>query len=290
MIDQVRLESALRRARGGLFRHWDNRGFWKSGLSASALSTATAVSAFSLVYKHLLNGGMDSESACRRSTHSLSDEELAAMKSLVVRADDWLVDRQNEDGGWGDTDRSRSNIATTVLVKSALLLANYVYDNGNVDISLNGPGGADPQRRGSPGSHRRSSPYHDSIVAGWSMDTLAKTDLYIRRHGGIDGIKKRYGEDQTFSAPILTNAALAGFVPWSEVPVLPFDLASFPQAFFRFLRMPVVSYAIPALVAIGQCKFHHCPTSNIFVLSSPLEKTANFIWVIRSVSVHLVSV
>jgi squalene-hopene/tetraprenyl-beta-curcumene cyclase len=59
--------------------------------------------------------------------------------------------------------------------------------------------------------------------------------------------------------PILTNGALAGQVSWSEVPPLPFELACLPQRFYRFVRLPVVSYAIPALVAIGQARYFHRP-------------------------------
>jgi squalene-hopene/tetraprenyl-beta-curcumene cyclase len=46
------------------------------------------------------------------------------------------------------------------------------------------------------------------------------------------------------------------------VPSLPFELACFPQSWFRFLRIPVVSYALPALIAIGQAVFHHRPPWN----------------------------
>jgi squalene-hopene/tetraprenyl-beta-curcumene cyclase len=84
-------------------------------------------------------------------------------------------------------------------------------------------------------------------------------DEYLAREGGIVAIRKRYGKDQTFSIPILTNAALAGLVDWKEIPQLPFELAALPMAWFRFVKMNVVSYAIPALVAIGQVKFHFAP-------------------------------
>lgn len=46
-------------------------------------------------------------------------------------------------------------------------------------------------------------------------------------------------------------------MPWSEVSPLPFELACLPQSWYRFARLPVVSYAIPALVAIGQAKYFH---------------------------------
>ncbi len=45
---------------------------------------------------------------------------------------------------------------------------------------------------------------------------------------------------------------------WRDVPALPFELACLPVSrMLRFLRLPVVSYALPALVAIGQARFFH---------------------------------
>ncbi|MBO7568873.1 MAG: squalene--hopene cyclase, partial [Bacteroidaceae bacterium] len=51
--------------------------------------------------------------------------------------------------------------------------------------------------------------------------------------------------------------ALAGVITnWKKIPPFPFELATLPQRFFRFLNLPVVSYAIPALIAIGICQMH----------------------------------
>ena len=76
------------------------------------------------------------------------------------------------------------------------------------------------------------------------------------------GLRRRYGKDKTFAVPILTNCALAGLVPWREVAPLPFELACLPHPLLRFLRLPVVSYAMPALVAIGQARYFHRPPRN----------------------------
>src|SRR5205085_953915 len=72
-----------------------------------------------------------------------------------------------------------------------------------------------------------------------------------------EAIRNRYGKDRTFSVPILMTSALAGLVPWGELPRLPFELACLPQSWYRFARLPVVSYALPALIAIGQCVHSH---------------------------------
>src|SRR5439155_1446263 len=89
-------------------------------------------------------------------------------------------------------------------------------------------------------------------------------EFMAKRWGAIpaeqaEAIRQRYGKDRTFSVPILMNAALAGLVSWREVPSLPFELACLPQSWYRFAGLPVVSYALPALIAIGQAVHHHRP-------------------------------
>ena len=75
-------------------------------------------------------------------------------------------------------------------------------------------------------------------------------------------ISSRYGVDRTFSVPILTVLAVAGLVPWRMAPQLPFELAACPQAWFRWLGLPVVSYALPALIAIGHVRHRRCASRN----------------------------
>jgi len=148
---------------------------------------------------------------------------------LVENGLSWLNEHQNSDGGWGDTTISFSNISTTLLVKSAFYISGK-----HQDFAL----------------------------------TLEKTDQWLSAHHGNSGkelaeaLRQRYGKDHTFSVPILTTCALAGLVDWEEVPALPFELACLPQSLYRFLGLPVVSYALPALIAIGVC-IHHCNPSSI---------------------------
>ncbi|MEA2069368.1 MAG: prenyltransferase/squalene oxidase repeat-containing protein [Verrucomicrobiota bacterium] len=74
-------------------------------------------------------------------------------------------------------------------------------------------------------------------------------------------ILELYGEDRTFSVPILAMCMLSGKLgdDWSLLPQLPFELAIFPHRFYRFLRLPVVSYALPALIAIGLVRHKNKP-------------------------------
>lgn len=145
---------------------------------------------------------------------------------LITRGLKWLSEHQNHDGGWGDTVLSHSNISTTALVYSAYHLADAIED------------------------------YHPY------RPVAARAKEYFDRHGGFDAIKKRYGKDHTFSVPILTQCALAGLIGWHELPPLPFELGCFPHWFYRWVSLPVVSYALPALIAIGQVRHHLAPSRN----------------------------
>lgn len=187
-------------------------GYWEGQLSPSALSTATAVSALSTV---LIEQPQQTE------------YEQERLYELIRGGIGYLRQSQNADGGFGDTDRSRSNIATTYLALAAQRLARRVAKS-------NGDSAAD---------------------AGLTDAQTRHAEAYIEQAGGWDGLRRRYGKDKTFVVPILTNCAIAGMVDWKQVSPLPFEAAVFPQSMYRFLRMPVVSYAIPALVAIGQARF-----------------------------------
>lgn len=143
--------------------------------------------------------------------------------SLVRNGLHYLAGHQNSDGGWGDTPKSRSNISTTMLARAAFHVV----------------GAANEYRR-----------------------CLDRADDYIQRAGGIAAVRARYGKDKTFAVPILMTCALAGLADWSEVDALPFELACVPARCFAALRLPVVSYALPALIAIGQARFAKRPPRN----------------------------
>lgn len=150
----------------------------------------------------------------------------------------WLVQHQNADGGWGDTVRSRSNISTTGIVWASL---SKIAGN---------------QAAVAPAIDRASA---------WLRHTAGGTSAEALRRA----ILRRYGKDRTFSVPILTVLALTGRLgddagtAWRSVPQLPFELAALPHTWFQHLRLPVVSYALPALIAIGQVRHHFAPSRNL---------------------------
>src|SRR4051812_14920234 len=89
-----RLAAAARTAADALCAELSPAGHWVGELSSSALSTATAVTA-------------------------LATADFAAHADEIAAGLRWLAEQANEDGGWGDTVLSRSNISTTALCWAA---------------------------------------------------------------------------------------------------------------------------------------------------------------------------
>ncbi len=206
------LDLALAKARDALLSETTTAGHWIGELSASALSTATAVIA-------------------------LATLDPAMHASRIHRGLEWLATHRNPDGGWGDTVRSHSNISTTALCWAAFGAA-------------------------------KADPAHPEVVQAaehWlcrATGECPREELPSLLPGAV---ARRYGKDRTFSVPILMTLALSdrlGPEGWRQVPALPFELAALPHQIFGALRLPVVSYALPALIAIGQVIHHHAPAAN----------------------------
>jgi squalene-hopene/tetraprenyl-beta-curcumene cyclase len=192
--------------------------------------------------------GKLSSSALSTATASmalaLANRKLDGPYSELIRGGlAWMIANQNADGGWGDTDISFSNLSRTVLCWSSLTVC--------------------------AGYHPKAA---HALVLGeqWLQSQIGTLDS--ARLQAV--ILERYGKDRTFSVPILTVLAIAGKLGtgtqgWRKVPQLPFELAAFPHRWFQWLRLPVVSYALPALVAIGQVRHHRAASRN--PLTSPVR-------------------
>jgi squalene-hopene/tetraprenyl-beta-curcumene cyclase len=140
-----------------------------------------------------------------------------SLDSYIEQGICWLAQHQNTDGGWGDTVKSFSNISTTMLCHAA---------------------------------------FHATKSTVNYVSNVVNARQYIDRVGGVTAVVERYGKDKTFSVPILTHCALAGLVKWKTIPALPFELSCLPHRFYKTVKLPVVSYALPALIAIGQVRHH----------------------------------
>lgn len=158
----------------------------------------------------------------------------ASDRALAASGAAWLVAHANADGGWGDTPESVSNLSATLIATAAL-------SHGSL---------REPEEAGRPCRGLAVARGEAWILArAGSLDAAAVAQA----------LSRVYGEDRTFAVPILAFLAMCGedAQAWRTVPPLPFLLALLPQRLFRFVRMQVVSYALPALIAVGLCR-HVC--------------------------------
>ena len=138
--------------------------------------------------------------------------------SYIEKGASWLKSTMTDEGAWGDSEESPANMTATLLSYAALFAVD-----------------TPPQK---------ARKYLLDKLGGDTEDQLIK------------GVLDYYGTDLTFSVPILAMCGLAGVISqWSKIPPLPFELAVLPQKVFRFLQLPVVSYAIPALIAVGILRY-----------------------------------
>jgi squalene-hopene/tetraprenyl-beta-curcumene cyclase len=160
------------------------------------------------------------------SVFALHVTDRVKYAARIRRGTEWLQATMLADGSWGDSPESPSNMTATLLSYASLCAVGA--QTGRTRDFLN-------ERFG------------------------GSTDRHI-----IRGILACYGKDLTFSVPILVMCALAGVISrWDEIPQLPFEVSVLPQKLFRFLRLPVVSYAIPALIAVGILRCRKGPR-NVF--------------------------
>lgn len=151
------------------------------------------------------------------------------LDELVAPGLAWLVADQNDDGGFGDSPESVSNPSTSLLAWGAFAL-----------------------HPAPPETVQRVEAY---LIA--TLGSLEPAPLAAALH-------RVYGADQTFSVPILAALALCGRLghgagAWRLVPSLPFELAAVPHRWWTWFNLRVVSYALPALIAVGQVRHHHLP-------------------------------
>lgn len=155
-------------------------------------------------------------------------------RPMIVDGVHWLARNANADGGWGDTVRSDSNVSTTALAWGALSLVDDLTTRAAV---------------------LQAEAWLTKEIGTPNPENIATA------------MRRIYGADQTFAVPILTMLALCGRMgsgrsAWRHINHLPFELAAVPQKWYHLLQLPVVSYALPALIAIGQTIQHHKPTWN----------------------------
>ncbi len=134
----------------------------------------------------------------------------------------WMETNINPDSGFGDSPESISNVSTSLLCYSAIKVCSK-DDQGGLLLLKTG-------------------------------DYLRSQQIDVNSPELVPAILDFYKTDRTFSVPILTMCALCevpGHEAFDSIPQLPFELSLLPRSFYSMLNLSVVSYAIPALVAVG---------------------------------------
>jgi len=164
-----------------------------------------------------------------QAEHNPHGEDRAAAERGLA----WIAAHQNRDGGWGDSPESPSNLATTLLSLAAL--------------------------------HRgEAQPQAQEAARRWLVGRTGADEPLAWRQAVLDF----YAEDKTFSVPILAFCTAGGLfetegeAAWKNVPQLPFEFSLAPAKALRLLKLQVVSYALPALIAIGLVRHRQAPARN----------------------------
>ncbi|MCL2118762.1 MAG: hypothetical protein FWH27_10090 [Planctomycetaceae bacterium] len=213
-------------------------GFFESRLSDSAVSTAVACVAL-----------------------EIADAEKYAGPIAAAKA--WLIAHQNADGLYGDSPESPANLTATFLAYVALSRDTEHQAEMQKAQSwlLEQFGGDRLQASGFSNRLEVQSPRPE-------VRSLKPDFASVNR-----GFLAAYGNDLTFSVPILALATATGFFEgsadaWRKMPQFPFEAVLVPESFFKYLNLPVVSYAIPALICVGLAQLRHRKSGLIKTLRS----------------------
>ena len=205
-----RHQDLLTESIGILLNKRNQQGVWEGRLSDSALGVAVSITAF-----------------------NFSDPEK--YRNQIAMGLKWLYRNRNQDGGFGDSPESPSNVSTSLLSFAAVSACSWA-DEITAERMLQGI---------------------NAYLKSCNIDAYSEEVIH--------SILDHYKEDLTFSVPILTMCALCG-IPGDEafekIPQLPFELSLMPRSLYRILNLSVVSYAIPALIAVGIAIFRHKKRKN----------------------------
>ena len=201
-IDPQVLDDVIVATKSKIENEFNDQPYCEGRLSTSALSTAVSCIALQTI-----------------------DAEKYGEK--IYRALNWLLEHINEDGGWGDSVKSPSNLSTSLLCWAALK-------------------------------------NHEGSKLCMMEEYLSSKLGLITPENIISSLAKIYGEDKTFAVPICMALSIRGRFGeapkcWKWLDALPFELAAAPQSWYPYFKMNVVSYAIPALISIGILKHKKDP-------------------------------
>ncbi len=187
-----------------------------------------------------------SDSAVSTATACVALELADAQKYTqeLQLAKDWLLTYRDADGLYGDSPESPANLTATFLAYVAL---------------------------------SRDERYREALdnTRNWLIQHFGDFSFAAVKQT----ITAEYDDDLTFSVPILALATAVDFFSdtkkaWQEMPYFPFEAVAVPEALFRHLRLPVVSYALPALICVGLAQLAHSRRSPLKPLRSLFKPKA----------------
>jgi len=142
---------------------------------------------------------------------------------LITNGLYWLLAHVNSDGGYGDSPESKSNVSTSLLSYAAIRYCGDESESSNkVLLSIE--------------------------------DYLITQSISVTKGDITSSVLAFYGNDFTFSVPILSMLVICGVLDkkiGAKIPQLPFEITLFPASWYSLFNLRVVSYAIPALIAVG---------------------------------------
>jgi squalene-hopene/tetraprenyl-beta-curcumene cyclase len=198
-----------------------SEGLWARELSSCLPATAAAVSALVVAEQHI----DDAPQVGPPLNDSWAPGSLfrGEFTQFVVQNLRWLAERQNDDGGWGETAGARSTLASTMLVEAA---------------------------------------FHLTGVPAKAVGLLERAAEFVRRSGGVKEFGRGYEGDDLFAASVLTNYALAGLAPWRSVPSLARDQARLLMSRGSESAGAEAAAEAALVLSLGLVRFQHAKTFN----------------------------
>ncbi len=138
------------------------------------------------------------------------------LSELLIGSLHWLARRQLPCGGWSATDDNLPHLATTMLVRATFALTGMPV----------------------------------------AYPTLAeRMQAFIDLHGGIEGVRTRYGH-QSFAARVVVGTwSLADLIDWNRTASLPIETFAPQQDNSRTLTWQVAHDDLAPLLALGVASF-----------------------------------
>lgn len=196
MIEKEQLKIQYKLLLDLLKQEQNDEGFWTGRLSSSALGTSVAIVALKI-------------------------KDSFGYEEKIDKGIEWLLNHINDDGGFGDTPESRSNVSTSLLSYAAL---SYCLEDSRKPVL--------------------------SVIEQY----LLTQNISLSPKSITSSVLRFYGKDYTFSVPILSMLIICGVMDeesCQHIPQLPFEFVMLPSSLYSFFNLRVVSYALPALIAMG---------------------------------------